>query len=126
MFLGFWLMNIYLFLVVKYLNLKLGNSFAEIASLQSIHDDMSAQPCENYNMIMVNYANLWIVHNQVVRQLKGAKLELKELKARSLLLGVYTSCPMPKSDLVACSIEIKKLKQRLDHSSRYKVFSPLS
>jgi hypothetical protein len=31
---------------------------------------------------------------------------------------------MLKSDLEAYSIEIKELKQRLDHSSRYKVFSP--
>jgi hypothetical protein len=31
---------------------------------------------------------------------------------------------MLKSDLEACSIEIKELKQRLDHSSRCKVFSP--
>jgi hypothetical protein len=31
---------------------------------------------------------------------------------------------MLKSDLEACSIEIKELKQRLDHSSSYKVFSP--
>jgi hypothetical protein len=31
---------------------------------------------------------------------------------------------MLKSDLEACSIEIKELKQKLDHSSRYKVFSP--
>jgi hypothetical protein len=46
----------------KDLNLKLENSFAEIASLQSMHKDMSSQPCENCNMIMVNYADLWIVH----------------------------------------------------------------
>jgi hypothetical protein len=32
---------------------------------------------------------------------------------------------MLKSDLEACSIEIKELKQRLDHSFHYKVFSPL-
>jgi hypothetical protein len=31
---------------------------------------------------------------------------------------------MLKSDLEACYIEIKELKQRLDHSTRYKVFSP--
>jgi hypothetical protein len=31
---------------------------------------------------------------------------------------------MLKSDLEACSIEIKELKQRLDQSSRYKVVSP--
>jgi hypothetical protein len=44
------------------LNLELEKSFAEIASLRSMHDDVSAQPCENYNMIMVNYADLSIVH----------------------------------------------------------------
>jgi hypothetical protein len=108
----------------KKLNLELENAFAKFASLQLMHDDMSAKPCKNYNMIMVNYADLWIVLTQVVSQLKGAKLELKELKAHSLLLGACTSCLMLKSDLEACSVEIKELKQRLDHSSRYKVFSP--
>jgi hypothetical protein len=88
-----------------------------------MHKDMSDKPCENCNMIMMNYTNLWIMHTQVASQHKGAKLELKELKARSSLLG-GTSCPMLKSDLEACSIEIKELKQRLDHSSRYKFFSP--
>jgi hypothetical protein len=73
---------------------------------------------------MVNYANLWIVHTQVASQLKGAKLELKELKAHYLLLGACTSCPMLKSDLEACSIAIKELKHKIDHSSRYHVFSP--
>jgi Fe-S cluster biogenesis protein NfuA len=70
-------------------------------------------------MIMVNYVDLWIVHTQVASQLKGAKLELKDLKAHSLLLGACTSCPMLKSDLEACSIEIKELKHKFDHSSRY-------
>jgi hypothetical protein len=107
----------------KDLNLKLKNSFAEIAFLQSMHSDMSAQPCENCNVIMVNYAYL-IVHTQVASQLKGAELELRELKSRSLLLGACTSCPMLKLDLEAYSVEIKELKQRLDHSSCYKVFSP--
>jgi hypothetical protein len=108
----------------KDLNLKLENSFVEIASLQSMHNDMSSKPHENCNMIMVNYADLWIVHTQVVSQLKGARLELKEFKAHSSLLGPCTICPMLKSDLEASSIEIKGLKQRLDHSSRYKVFLP--
>jgi hypothetical protein len=44
-----------------------------------MYNDMSVKPCENCNMIMVNYADLWIVHTQVASQLKGAKLELKEL-----------------------------------------------
>jgi hypothetical protein len=78
----------------KDLNLKLENSFVEIASLQSMHNDMSAKPCENCNVIMVNYAALWIVHTQVASQLKGVKLELKELKAHSSLLGACISCPM--------------------------------
>ncbi len=78
----------------KKLNLELESAFSEIASLRSVHDDMSAKPCDNCNMIMVNYANLWILHTQVASQLKGAKLKLKELKARSLLLGACTSCPL--------------------------------
>jgi hypothetical protein len=42
----------------KKLNLELENSFSEIASLRSMHDDMSVKPCNNCKMIMVNYANL--------------------------------------------------------------------
>jgi predicted nuclease with TOPRIM domain len=65
------------------------------------------------------------MHTQVASQLKGAKLELRELKARSLLLTTCTNFPLLKSDLEACSVEIKKLKNKLDHSSRYSVLSPL-
>jgi hypothetical protein len=64
------------------------------------------------------------VHIQIASQLIGAKTKLKELKDRSLLLGASTCCPKLKSDLEDCSIEIKELKQKLDHSSHYKVFSP--
>jgi hypothetical protein len=49
----------------KKLNLDLESAFSEIASLRSVHDDMSVKPCNNYKMIMVNYADLWIVHSQV-------------------------------------------------------------
>jgi hypothetical protein len=42
----------------KKLNLELESSFSEIISLQSVHDDMSAKPCDNCTMIMVNYADL--------------------------------------------------------------------
>jgi hypothetical protein len=90
-----------------------------------MHDDMSAKPCENCKMIMANYVDLWIVHTQVTSQLKGAKLDLRELKARSLLLGACTSCPMQRSNLDACAVEIKELKHKLDHSSRYSALSPL-
>jgi hypothetical protein len=55
---------------------------------------MSDKPCDNCTMIMVNYADLWLVYTQVASQLKRAKLELRELKARSLLLGACTSCPL--------------------------------
>jgi rubrerythrin len=41
-----------------------------------------------------------------------------------LLLGVCTSCPLLKSDLEACSIEIKELKHKLAHYSGYSVLSP--
>jgi hypothetical protein len=109
----------------KKLNLELESSFFEIDSLRSMHDDMSAKPCDNCKMIMVNYADLWLVHAQVASQLDGATLELRELKAYSLLLGACTSCPLLRSDLEASAIKIKYLKHKLDHSSCYSVLSPL-
>jgi hypothetical protein len=42
----------------KNLNFKMVNSFAEIASIWSMHDDMSAKPCENSKMITVNFTDL--------------------------------------------------------------------
>jgi hypothetical protein len=107
------------------LNLELENSFSEIASLRLVHDDMSAKPCDNYKMIMVNYADLWLVHTQVTSQLKGANLELRELKAHSLLLGACTSCPLLRSNLEASAIEIKDLKHKLEYPSCYIILSPL-
>jgi hypothetical protein len=82
---------------------------------------MSAKPCDNCKMIMVNYADLWIIHSHVASLLDGARLELRELKAHSTLLGACTSCPMLRSDLEAAAVEIKDLKYKLDHSSRYTV-----
>jgi hypothetical protein len=106
------------------LNLEFESVFSEIASLRSVHDDMSAKPCENCKMIMVNYADFWLVHTQVASQLKGAKLELRDLKARFLLLGACTSSPLLRSDLEASAIEIKDLKHQIDHSSHYNVLFP--
>jgi hypothetical protein len=94
----------------KKLNLELESSFSEIASLRSVHDDMSAKPCDRCTMTMVNYADLWLIHSHVAGLLDGARLELKELKARSTLLGACTSCPMLRSDLEATAVEIKDLK----------------
>jgi Fe-S cluster biogenesis protein NfuA len=108
----------------KKLNLKLESYFSEIASLRSAHDDMSAKPCDNYNMIMVNYADLWLIHSHVASLLDGGRLELRELEAYSTLLGACTACPMLRSDLEATVIKIKDLKHKLDHSSRYTVLSP--
>jgi hypothetical protein len=90
-----------------------------------MHDDMSAKPCENCNMIMVNYADLWIVHSQVASQRKGAKLELKELKARSLLLGACTSCLMLKSDLELVLLRLKNLSKDLIIFLAIRFFHPL-
>jgi hypothetical protein len=112
------------FLENKTLNLELESSFSEVASLRSVHDDMSTKPCDNCTMIMVNYADLWLVHSQVTSQLKGAKLELRELKTRSLLLGACTRCLLLRSDLEASAVEIRDLKHKLEHSSRYTVLSP--
>jgi hypothetical protein len=42
----------------KRLDLELENFFSKIASLRSMHDDMSVKPYDNCNMIIVNYADL--------------------------------------------------------------------
>jgi hypothetical protein len=85
---------------------------------------MSAKPCDRCTMIMVNYTDLWLIHSHVTGLLYGARLELKELKARSTLLGACTSCLMLRSDLKAATVEIKDLKYKLDHSSSYTILSP--
>jgi hypothetical protein len=108
----------------KKLNLDLESSFSEIASLRSAYDDMSAKPCDRCTRIMVNYADLWLIHSHVVGLLDSVRLELRELKARSTLLGAYTICLMLRSDLETATIEIKDLKHKLDHSSSYTVLSP--
>jgi hypothetical protein len=108
----------------KKLNLELDSSFSEIASLRSTHDDMSAKPCDSCTMIMVNYADIWLIHSLVASLLDGARLELRDLKARSILLGACTSSPLHRSDLDAATVEIKDLKHKLDHSSRYTILSP--
>jgi hypothetical protein len=109
----------------KKLNLELESASSEIASLLSAHDDMSAKPCDNYTMIMVNYSDLWLLHSRTASLLDGAKLELRELKARSTQLGAYTTCPLLRSDLKASTVEIKDLKHELNHSSLYTILSPL-
>jgi hypothetical protein len=108
----------------KRLNLEFESPFLEIASLRSVHDDMSAKPCDNCKMIMINYADLWLIHSHVASLLDSAKLELRELKARSTMLGACTSRPLLRSNLEASAVEIKDLKHKLDHSSRYTVLSP--
>jgi hypothetical protein len=60
----------------KKLNLELKSSFSEIASLRSVHDDMSTKPCDICRMIMVNYIDLWLVHAKVAIQFDDVKLEL--------------------------------------------------
>jgi hypothetical protein len=57
--------------------------------------------------------------------LDSARMEIRELKARSTLLGACTACPVLRSDLEATTIEIKDLKHKLDLSSRYTVLTPL-
>jgi hypothetical protein len=86
---------------------------------------MSAKSCDNCNMIIVNYTDLWLIHSHIASLLDGARLELRVLKVCSTLLGACTSCPLLRSDLEAAAIEIKDLKHKLDHSSRYTVLSPL-
>jgi hypothetical protein len=105
-------------------NVEIESAFSKIASLRSVHDDMSAKPYDNCKIIMVNYADLWLVPSHVASLLDGAKLELRELKAYSTLLGACMSCPVLRSVLEASAVEVKDLKHKLDHSSRYTILSP--
>jgi hypothetical protein len=75
-------------------------------------------------MIMVNYADLWLVHSRIASLLDGVRLELSELKACFTPLGAYTSCLLLRSNLEVAVIEIKDLKHKLDHSSCYTILSP--
>jgi hypothetical protein len=75
-------------------------------------------------MIMVNYADLWLLYSRVASLLDGARLELRELKTCSTLLGACTTCPLLRFDLEASAVEIKDLKHKFDHSSCYSVLSP--
>jgi hypothetical protein len=65
------------------------------------------------------------VYSQVISQLKGAKLKLRELKVHSSLHVACTSCPLLRSDLETSAIEVKDLKHKLDHPSHYSILSPL-
>jgi hypothetical protein len=85
---------------------------------------MSAKQCDSCTMIMVNYVDLWLIHSHVASLLDGVRLELRELKARSTLLGACTSCPLLRSNLEVAAIEIQDLKHKLDHSSHYTTLSP--
>jgi hypothetical protein len=106
------------------LNLELESSFSDIASLRSVHDDMTVKSCDRCTMIMVNYVDLWLIHSHVAGLVDSVRLELRELTSRSTLLGACTTCPMLRSDLEAAAVEIKNLKYKLDHSSRCTVLSP--
>jgi transcriptional regulator NrdR family protein len=85
---------------------------------------MSVKSCNSCTMIIVNYANMCLIHLHVASLLDGVRLEFIELKARSTLLDACTSCPVLRSDLEAATIEIKNLKHKLDHPSRYTILSP--
>jgi hypothetical protein len=69
--------------------------------------------------------DLWLVNSPVASLLDGTRLELRELKPRSRLLGACTGYPVLRSNLEASAVEIKDLKHRLDHTSCYTVLTPL-
>jgi hypothetical protein len=103
----------------KKLNLDIKSASSKISTLRSMHDDMSAKLCDKCKMVMVSYADLWLLHSHAASLFDGARLELRELKACSTLLGVCTTCPLLRSDLEAAAVEIKDLNHKLDHSLHY-------
>jgi hypothetical protein len=85
---------------------------------------MSVKPCDRYTMIMVNYADMWLIHSHVADLLDSVRLRLSELKARSTLLVACTSYILLRSNLKAAAVEIKDLKHKFDYSCSYTVLSP--
>jgi hypothetical protein len=85
---------------------------------------MSVKSYDNCTIIIVNYVDIWLIHSHVASLLDGARLKLRELKPRSTLLGTCTTCHLLRSDLEVSAVEIKDVKHKLDHSSRYTVLSP--
>jgi hypothetical protein len=49
------------------MNLELESVSSKIATLRYVHDDMSAKSCDNYNIIIVNYVDLWLIHSHIAR-----------------------------------------------------------
>jgi hypothetical protein len=78
----------------KKLNLELKNAFSEIAFLRYVHDDMGAKPCDNCKMIMVNYAELWLVHSHVASLLDSQSWnsESSNLIPGCLVLALVILC----------------------------------
>jgi hypothetical protein len=74
---------------------------------------MSAKSCDRCTMIMVNYADLWLIHSHVVGLFDSARLELRNLKAHSTLLGACTSCLVLRSDLKAAVVSLRILSTNL-------------
>jgi hypothetical protein len=68
---------------------------------------------------------VWALKTSGLRFVDYASKPLRELKAHFILLGACITCPLLRSDLEASAIEIKDLKRRLDHASRYTVLTPL-
>jgi hypothetical protein len=64
------------------------------------------------------------VQSHVTSLLDGARVKLRDIKARSTLLGACTTYPLLRSDLEAAAVEIKDLKHKHDQSSRYTILSP--
>jgi hypothetical protein len=58
----------------KKLNLELESASYEIATPQSTHVDLSAKSCDNCKRIIVNYADLWLVHSHMAILLDSARL----------------------------------------------------
>jgi hypothetical protein len=69
---------------------------------------------------------MWICgsYTHIAGLLDGVRLELRELKSHSTLLGACTSCLMLRSDLEVTAVEIKNLMHILNHSSSYTILSP--
>ena len=108
----------------KGLKAKVESSHVELASLRSLHNDMSAEECASCAVVMDDLVKLKEVHARVASQLEGAQKELDELKAKSIPSGVCDLCPRLVLEIIRRSLKARHLESKLNNSSRYTVVSP--
>jgi hypothetical protein len=94
------------FLENKKLNLELESSFSEIASLRSVHDDMSAKPCDRYTMLRYDL-------EAAIIKVKDFKHKLDHSSCYTVLSPPCEACVSLKGKLLHATKENTELQEEV-------------